>query len=187
MFKEYTLGRKYDKGSNSLVRRIRADFPGVDRSPINHPTLPAEITTAPEGYLRFKPDLLYDLVEGEHTWTIRYKPNIIRWPCGDIELNRLDVLFQWEPTENWKVIGDLDIPSMAVGHVRDWPKNHESIAGSGWKSKKHMVKGISDIYEPIYGNRLSQDDILVAYALECFIFKAEYVDRWEQAKKEAGL
>lgn len=188
MFKEYKLGKNYhlrsDKGQGSIVQRLEKEFSNLNKDGSRG------LKTEPEGFLRFKLDLLYDLVEGEHTWTIRYKPNVIRWPYNDtlpLEPNRLSVLFQWESTEKWKEIGDLTIPRMAVGHVKDWPKDHESIFGSGWKSKRHMVKGISDIYEPIYGNRLTPDDVLVAYALEGFFFKPEYVDRWKQAKREAGL
>lgn len=166
MFQEYTLGKNYSRdskrGVGSIVQRLGRDFPETNTG---------AITLKSEDSLRFKSDLFFDIIGGSHSWTVRYKPNTIRWPYNDqsTRKNRLDALFPDE-SENWLHFGSILVPNMAVGLVCDWPERHPSITGSGWESKEHMVEGISDIYEPIYGKRLASDDILVAYALRSFKF-----------------
>lgn len=156
MFNEYSLGKSLtDLGA--AVSKIARDFEGVD--------------LADENVVRFRRELI-PYIES-HTWTIRFKPNVIRWPCNKFGSPR-NKLYVHVPNEEgeWINAGIIYIPKMVVGHVKDWPADHEAIFGSGWDSKNHMVKGISDIYEPIYGQRLTENDILVGYALEGF--------KWDQ-------
>ena len=188
MFKEYTLGRKYttrsDQGQGSIVQRIQRDFPEIEWEQVDS-----------KHFLEFKLGLFSDLVEGNHTWTVRYKPGVVRWPYNSYNKeshNRLPFCFSEAiPAGQFVLIeeaavGEVTIPKMAVGYIRDWPEKHKSIAGSGWESKEHMIDGLSDIYEPIYGNRLGPDDILVAYAFKDVSLYPKIADKWELAK-ETGL
>tara|TARA_Y100000310_G_scaffold317795_1_gene371078 strand:+ start:4161 stop:4673 length:513 start_codon:yes stop_codon:yes gene_type:complete len=154
MFKEYQLGETLNDLNIARIQ-IKKDFEGTD--------------IKSEDILRFKVDLLYDLVEGIHTWTVRYKPDVIRWPCNRhySQRNLLPASVPGEDNELYEV-GTVVLPKMVVGHVRDWPEDHEAIFGSGWHSKEHMIEGISNIYEPFYGKRLDNDSILGAYALKDF-------------------
>src|SRR3989344_8368020 len=105
MFKEYILGRNYHQRSEnvgSIVQKIERDFPGVN-------TANTRIETDFESFLRFKADLLLDIVEGGHTWTIRYKPGVIRWPASQTvsqKPNRIAVYFPDPESDNWKINGN---------------------------------------------------------------------------------
>lgn len=93
MFKEYAVGNSLS-GLAKLIGRIEKDFPKVE--------------TASEEMLRFKADLLPDIVEGNHTWTIRYKPGVIRWPCNSESSlrNELGVFFpDPDDNNNWVQFG----------------------------------------------------------------------------------
>lgn len=165
MFKEYRLGSELNDLAN-VLDEFNKDFPGLD--------------WREEEILRFNENLLPDLVEGIHSWTIRYTPNAAKFPLS--KLSERNMLYACLPDEegNWLDVGTVRIPRMVIGNIRDWPENHEAIFGSGWESKEHMVEGMSNIYEPIYGKRLGNDDLLRAYALNDFKLHEEYKEFYKE-------
>jgi hypothetical protein len=154
MFAEYELNGQADSMPN-LCQKISKDFP---KSEIQE-----------DSQLLFASGLITLLESGEHEWTIRFKPGCIRIPFmrrptqGNV-IGALKAQANAAPLP----IGYLIIPQMAAGHIIDWPLDHPSIAGSGWKSKAHMIQGLSDIYEPIYKRRLRQSDLLTAFFIQGF-------------------
>ncbi|HII15439.1 MAG TPA: hypothetical protein HA362_03930 [Nanoarchaeota archaeon] len=166
MFREYRLGATKNS-IDRAVARILADFGDV----VNHG----------EEMLRFAYDLLPELVEGRHTWTIRYKPGGFRYPmsAGD-KKNVLPVCIDPDNDGNWERIGALSIPKMVVGYARDWPEKHKAISGSGWRSKAAMIDGMNEIYEPIYHREIGDCDILFAYKIEDFQLTPEFAEKYHR-------
>lgn len=167
MFKEYRLGKR-KQTIDAAVQLILADF--------------GEVAHKADDMLRFKYDLLPELVEGRHKWTIRYKPAGFRYPCstGD-DKNELPVCIDPDENGNWEQIGKVIIPRMVVGHVRDWPARHKAIRGSGWRHRIDMVDDMSEMYRPIYGRKwIGDDDILFAYQLSRFQMTPEFAEQYKR-------
>ncbi|MBU2638044.1 MAG: hypothetical protein KJ955_03660 [Nanoarchaeota archaeon] len=167
MFKEYRLGKR-QQTIDAAVQQIIADF--------------GEVVHSAEEMLRFKYDLVPELVEGRHKWTIRYKPNGFRHPCSNTyEKNVLPVCIDPDENGNWETIGHVIIPRMVVGHVKDWPERHKAIKGSGWRFKSSMVEGMSEIYRPIYHNRwIRNRELLFAYQLSQFRMTPEFAEQYKR-------
>lgn len=166
MFKEYLIGDGIDD-IEKVIGQLSADFEK------------AELKSDP--MIRFKYELVPELVEGRHTWTMRYKPNGVRYPFSkNVFRNLLPVCIDPEENGTWVPIGHVAIPRMAVGHVRDWPARHKAIKGSGWRSKAAMVDGMTDIYEPIYHREITDDDIMFAYKLDGFYLDAEFAKHYHK-------
>src|SRR3989338_5826340 len=103
MFKEYAVG-----ALEGTIQEVARDFQGIEH--------------AYEDSIRFRRQLIQYFES--HTWTIRFKPNVIRWPWnkkGNLR-NRLSVSIPDQSGE-WVVVGAVSVPRAVIGHVKDWPED----------------------------------------------------------------
>ena len=145
MYKEYKIGDVSD-----LVPELKEDFP--------------EAQLKGDDILRLHSEFFEGFSEGSKLLTVRFKPGFIRYPCNSEmnEKNRLG-LYETKPDDEdyCERVGNILIPKMAAGNFQDFPE--EIAIKDGYSGKSELRDVLNEIYEPIYGRQVEDEDFLSAY------------------------
>jgi hypothetical protein len=154
MKKTYLCPDSRSERISKLKEKIERDFPGFSYQC--------------DKELRLFENLVEDLEFGRKPVTIRFKPGVVRMPFSLVGLskNTMEVYQTIKDSKEMKYKGYVVIPKFVIAHAKDFPEHLARL--DGFKDWEDMMAGMNDIYEPIYGRGISEEDVLSCYFLSDF-------------------
>lgn len=114
------------------------------------------------------PDL-WALERGSMNWVMRSNPERIFFPYNSAEDKTNTLYIRDDSRMQERCVGQVTVPKMVIGNLKDWPSDHVSIQGSNYSTLDDLARAIDISYREKFARPFDDDNLVQAYKLENFI------------------